>query len=379
MTVSFERLDQSTLRDILALPGPVATVYAGRAPEVAEEYQLDWPARWRPIGENLRRTGADDASVAALEGAVASLASARAAHAMTEVAAFAAAGRVLGVFPAPGADWADWGGSCAPAHVVPLLRWAQERPPYVVVVTDRAGAEVEAFAGAGAAGHTYTVRGPDDAIEVVVPPGFTSQRRVRRRAEDSWRHNAAAVAEATARALERVGARLLVVSGDVRAVRLLEERLPERIRLEVTVSHIRGSRAADGSQHWRAEAVAELVHRHAARERSRLLHELDDHRGPGGLGVEGEEPTLQALAAARVRTLLVAPTGADDPRQAWFGNGGPEVLTAARPRPPWSRPRRGPLLDVAVRSAALTGADVRVVPWQSGAPAEGLGGICRYR
>lgn len=379
MTVSFERVDQSALRDILGVPGPVATVYAGRAPEVAEEYQLEWSTRWRPIGEQLRRTGADEATLRALEAAVASLASARAAHAMTEVAAFAADGRVLGVYPAPGAQWSDWGRTGAPAHVLPLVQWVQERPPYVVVVTNRAGAEVEAFPGAGAAGHVRTVRGPDDDIALVQPPVFTAQGRRRRRAEDSWRHNAAAVADVTTRALDRTGARLLVVSGDVRAVQLLEERLPDRVRRGVAVSRIRGSRTADGSQQWRADAVAAVVHEHAARETAALLRDLDEQRAPGGLAVEGEDATLTALAAGRVRTLLLAPTGVDDPRQAWFGAGATDVLAAARPRPVWPESRKGPLLDVAVRCAVLTGADVHLVPWQRGVPAEGIGGLCRYR
>jgi hypothetical protein len=224
-----------------------------------------------------------------------------------------------------------------------------------------------------------SVEGPDDEIERPVPPGFLSQRRAERRAVDSWAHNARAVAERVAVALREMDARLLVVSGDGRAVRLTLERLPDRVVREVSVRQVTGGRSRDGSQHGRAAVAAGVAREAADHQRELLLWLFGEERAPGGRAVEGEHPTLAALAAGRVGTLLVVPQVADDRRRAWFGAGGTEVTAGARPAPPWDEHRHGPLLDVAVRAALLTGAEVRVVPAGQRGPAEGLGGLCRYR
>jgi hypothetical protein len=323
--------------------------------------------------------GVDGRTVAALEEAVQPFVSTRAARAATEVAAFAADGRALGTFPAPGATWPDTAALTAPAHVYPLLEWVHQHPAYVDVVVDRAGADLQAHPGAGAPTIFMSVQGPDDEIERPMPPGFLSQHRAERRAEDSWAHNARAVAERVTVALDEMEARLLVVSGDVRAVKLMVDRLPERVVRDLEIRQVTGSRSRDGSQQGRAAAAADVAREIAAQQRERLLGLFDEERAPGGLAVEGEDLTLAALAEGRVGTLLVVPPVIDDPRPAWFGHGATEVAQGSRPTPTWDDPRRGPLLDVAVRSALLTGAEVRVVPMGERAPAEGLGGLCRYR
>ncbi len=380
MTVSFARLDKPTIRELLRTPDQVAAVYLGAAPDVANEYQLEWSTRWGPLAERLRAEGVDAGTIDVLESAVHPYAGARAARGAVEAVAFAAGGRLLGTFPAAGATWRDGVAVSAPAHLFPLLEWVQQHPAYVDVVVDRTGASIEAFPGGGAPGMHMTVEGPDDVIERPMPPGFLSQHRAERRAEDSWAHNAGAVADRVVSALDDFGARLLVVSGDVRAVQLLLERLPERVVRDVEIRQVRGSRSADGSQHSRAGVAAAASREAAEHQRERLLWLFGEERAPGGLAVEGEDLTLAALAEGKVATLLVVrPVVVDDPRPAWFGQGATEVAPGSRPVPTWHDPRRGSLLDVAVRSALLAGGDVRVVPPAEQAPAEGLGALCRYR
>lgn len=379
MTVQFATPDRSTVRDLVRATEPVASVYLGAPPEVANDYDLEWGTRWAPVLERLEDLGVDPQTTTVLESAIRLVEAPRSARGSVPVAAFAAEGQMLAVLPAPGATWADgvWFG--APAHVYPVLAWFQEHPAYVDVVIDRAGADLQAFPGGGAPATATRVAGPDDAIEKPTPPGFLSQGRAQRRAEDSWAHNARAVAKRVQEAVDEVGARLLVVSGDVRAVPLLLESLPERVVREVEVRQVKGGRSPDGSRRTRAALAATAAGDAAAHQRERLLWVFDEERAPGGVAVEGEDATLAALAEGRVATLLVAQPVVDDPRPAWFGAGGAEVAPAARPVPPWEHPRHGPLLDVAVRSALLSGAEVRVVPAGDGAPLEGLGGLCRYR
>lgn len=379
MTVSFAKVDKPTLREIVRTTERVSAVYLGAAPDLANEYELTWPTRWGPMAEALRGQGVDARTASTLEDAVRPFESARASQGAVQVVAFAATGHLLGTFPARGATWPDTVAVSAPAHVYPLLEWVQQHPPYVDVVVDRAGADIQAHPGAGAPTIFMSVDGPDDVIERPMPPGFLSQHRAERRAEDSWAHNARAVAERVVVALDEMESRLLVVSGDVRAVQLMLERLPERVVREVEVRQVTGSRSRDGSQQGRATVAAGVAREAADHQRDRLLWLFGEERAPGGLAVEGEDLTLAALAEGKVATLLVVPPVIDDPRPAWFGPGPTEVAQESRPRPTWDHPQRGPLLDVAVRSALLTGAEVRVVPTGEHAPAEGLGGLCRYR
>ncbi|HEU5109653.1 MAG TPA: Vms1/Ankzf1 family peptidyl-tRNA hydrolase, partial [Micromonosporaceae bacterium] len=237
------------------------------------------------------------------------------------------------------------------------------------------GADVTAVPAGTASGPTRVVAGPDDEIERNAPGGW-AQPRYQRRAEDSWQHNAAAVAEAATRALRDLNARLLLVAGDVRAVHLLRERLPAGIRREVTLRHLPGGRSPDGSEAARQEAIADAVDGHAADTTTALLDRFAERDRAGT--VEGVAATLAALAAGRVGTLFLADEP-DDARTAWYG---PHVLCAATAQDvPDGRGRwrtRGRMVDIAARAAMLTDAEVRVVDVAAGRFAEGIGALCRY-
>lgn len=382
MAVLDQRIDRSMLEAVLRTGEPVAAVYLGAAPDVANEYQLAWTTRWRPLATALREQGADEPTVSALEAAVEVPATTRAVRGSGQMAAFAQDGQVLALVSLPdlsGPDLAHFG---APAHVLPLLTWKQERPPYVLAVVDRTGADLESSIGAGSAPVRSTVEGPDDEIERNAPGGWQglTQGRYQRRAEDSWAHNAGSAADAVVAALQRTEAVVLVVAGDVRAVQLLMDRLPDWVHKNIVVKRMNGSRAADGSQHARREAVAAAV-REACEERlAELWRTFSEERSPRGLAVAGAHPTLEALAEGRVATLLVSAVPEEPDAEAWMGLGPTEVQNSDQLDPIWPGARRGPLLDVAVRAAVLTGAQVRVLPQGSGfLPEQGLGALCRHR
>ena len=336
--------------------------------ERGEEREL----RWRRLAAKLLAEQAPEKAVATLAAQVAAAPPARA-----TLAAFASADGALLHEQLMDDVAGDDAGYRAPPAVLPLLRWAQNRPAYVFVVIDRIGADIVTCGGASSSAWSWSVEGPDDEIERNAPGGW-AQPRYQRRAEDSWRHNAGRVAEQVAVARARVGARLLVVSGDVRAVQLLRERLPRDP--DLVVRQLSGSRARDGSQAARPRQIEVLQHDAGALSTARLLERFHEQFGPRGLAVEGVAATLDALAGDRVSTLVVATT-ADDARRAWFGAQPAQVyadLESARTAR--SVVASGQLADVAVRAALLLDADVRVVePGTPGAPAEGLGALCRYR
>jgi hypothetical protein len=123
--------------------------------------------------------------------------------------------------------------------------------------------------------------------------------------------------------------------------------------------------------------VAGIARSTAAQWTADLLARFAEESSPHGLAVAGTDETL---ATGRVAVLLVT-AGRDDDRTAWFGPEPAQILPTTRTPPPsWTRHDRGPLTDVAVRAALLTGAQVRVLdPDLPGAPAEGISGLCRFR
>jgi hypothetical protein len=358
----------TTARELVHPLAPIASVYLGlAAADPAADAEEDLLLRWRAIESRLAGQGADRATIDAVGSVVA-----RAMPEQGELAVFAADGQVLMARPIPGVLPFDRACFGTPADVVPLLAWLQRHPPYVLVVTDRTGADVTAAPGGGAHPTTWTVMGPDDEIERNAPGGW-SQPRYQRRAEDSWQHNAAAVAESIIRALRELRAGLLMVAGDVRAVQLLRDHLPPAVRRQLVLRHLPGGRGNDGSYAVRQAAIAAAVDEYVANRTWMALDRLTE-RGPRGTA-KGSVATLAALAAGRVDTLFVS-TDVNNERTAWFG---PNVLGAASPDEVPADGAgpvlAGRLVDVAVRAALLTDAEVWIVDKQF---PEGVGAICRF-
>jgi Bacterial archaeo-eukaryotic release factor family 2 len=356
------------LRDLYRRPGPYASVYIDIRGTGMQEV---WP-RWHAVAAELERQGAGVGLLAVVRDRVLG-----AAPGPGMLAVFASRGRVLLAVDMPGGvprpDLARY--EVLP-HLLPLLEWLQGRPPHLIAVADRTGADLTLFPGGAVRPVRWTVEGPDDEIERNAPGGW-AQGRYQHRAEDSWEHNAVRVVEELVPAVRRYGVRLLVLAGDLRAVQYLEKHLPARVTKKVIVRHVPGGRSQDGSEHLRAEQLAAEV-RLAVAEWTAA--EFDEARAPGGRAVEGRVATAEALAQGRVGVLLLAPEPGPA-RPAWFGPSGtdvaadPETLERAG-----VRPRRGRLVDVAVRAALLTGVEVRVLPSADipRAPSEGIGALCRF-
>jgi hypothetical protein len=368
------RLTEQTVRALVAPHEPTASVYFGHVERDLGGEELDWETRRRAVTGTLLDQGAGESIVEAMTPALADV---ELTPAM--LAAFTTTSGPLREFRLPGLDQPDTARFAAPAMVLPLLSWLQDRPPHLVVVIDRTGADLELVAAADRDSRRWTVAGPDDEIERNAPGGW-AQARYQHRAEDSWKHNARRVAEEVSAALRHSGARVLVISGDVRAVQLLQEELPIGVRQTVAVRQISGSRSADGSECTRHVQVADAVRRVAEQRTAELLDQFAEARAPRGLAVEGPRATAAALARGAVATLFVAP-GVTGDLSAWFGPAPTDILFGERRTPVgWEAARRGRFADVAVRTALLTDAAVRVLPPDlAGAPGDGVGALCRFR
>lgn len=315
------------LIDVARPARPVASVYTGTSP------LRPWRARWTRLADDLRSDGADPAIVDALGTA---LRRGHAAHPGGTLVAFAGDELAPRVFHAPGLHHLDLAWFSAPAHVLPLLAWVQERPSCLVVTAGREDAELVVGAR---------------RVVLSYPTG-------------SWHDGVRSVAAASTAMLSRHGLRLLLVAGESEVVGALWEALPTPVRRDATVRWVgtdltpsriaREARAAARS--WTEGALA------------------DFHGRAHLLGVEGAGETLAALAGGRVEDLFVA-CPEDVTATAWYGQAPTDV--AAQPDPARSR-RCGLLADVAVRAALLSGTRVHTISAAApGAPEDGIGGLCR--
>jgi len=361
-------VDGDVLRELLSRPGPIASVYFDLRATAPNDAQ----PRWRRIAADLNRQGATAGTVEALTERVFDQV-----PGPGVLAAFGADRDIVFALDLPGSQQPDLATHRALPHVVPVLAWMQDRPAHVVAVVDRAGADIDSYPRGVTEPTSTVLEGPDDEIERNSPGGW-SQLRYQHRAEDSWEHNAATVARAVARRLDEARADLLLLAGDVRALQYLELHLPAWVRRNVTVRRISGGRSEDGSRQRRLAQVELELHLAAEDERAAMLDRLAERRGPGGSAVEGVDATVAALAAGRVETLLLAPdrTAA---RRAWFGPGPTDVAARFEDMPVNPVAAQATLSDVAIRSAILTGATVRIVhPAELDESAEGIAALCRY-
>ncbi|HEV2070922.1 MAG TPA: Vms1/Ankzf1 family peptidyl-tRNA hydrolase [Acidimicrobiales bacterium] len=357
------------LATLLLGDGPVASVYLDTTSATTNpRQQID--VRWKNFRRDLEGNGADAATLQAMEAAVAEPHGGG-----NALALFASHGTVLqkSRWPEPPSQsFARW----APlASVGPVIEWRQSMAPMLVVRVDRVGADMVAFL-ADESDIEAEVTGDDLHVQRSAPGGW-SQRRFQQRAENLWESNAAEVADAVVRLFDEVSARLVVVSGDVRAVQFLKEALPDRVRS--VLEEVDGGRE-DEAEDQVAEEAVRLAATAAASDTVSLLEKFREERGQEDRAADGVPATVAALQRAQVETLLVQDDQSDD-RSLWFGPEGVHLAMAPGPLTELNvtSPQEGRLVDVLIRASLAVGAEVRILPTTAAdGPTDDVGAILRW-
>lgn len=248
----------------------------------------------------------------------------------------------------PVADVFRWGPL---PWVGPILEQRQAAIPHIAVAIDRTGADVVLFRP-GRDDLTEEVRGePSEPIHKSKPGGW-SQRRYQQRAENTWQENAGNVADEVVKLAAASSARLVVVTGDVRATQMLRDALPKEVDDLV--------RVVDGDLD---DELVRLVDTIVARDTVALLEKFKEERGQADRAADGVQATITALNQSQVDVLLVH-ADRDDERTAWFGpDPVPVSLDPAELKDLGvDSPTEGPLVDALLRAAAGTGAGARIIP-----------------
>lgn len=302
----------SSLGELVRQRGPFASVYVDASHDT-EDAAKAMELRWRGVRAELARQGADEATLEALEGAALAPVVGRSGRAM-----IAAHGRVLldRVLPRPPATetvrWSDL------PHLLPLATWMEPDVPHVVVLVDRAGADLHGYDGQGERAATE-VHGDPHPLHKVGGGGF-SHRRIQKGVEEATKRNATRVAEEVDRMVTALNARLLVLGGEVQARADVRAELSTRCRdVLVQVEHATLAEGADDAVF--DHAVQSLVAQYQYDLDNDVVEEFTAQADrPGGLAVQGLAPVVEALREAKVAALLVSDPPALGDRTVWSGD-----------------------------------------------------------
>ncbi|HUQ39717.1 MAG TPA: Vms1/Ankzf1 family peptidyl-tRNA hydrolase [Acidimicrobiales bacterium] len=358
------------LAGVFDASGPFVTLYLDASADVANagpQVEL----RWKNARRSLSEAGAPESLLAEID---AQVEDAHTRGATLAVIGSAEAG-VLYVGheqTPPASELAQVG---ALPSILPVLGLRQQSPPFVVVLIDRTGAEIHAVRHDLPDIKRELKEATPDEVQKAAPGGW-SQRRYHERAENAWESTAGEVAAAVNKVAERVDARVVIVSGDVRAVTLLQDELAPSVASKVVV--VEGARAGDGGFDAIEDEVRRLINTAVAEDTVAALDKFREECGQHDRAADGVAATIEALQMARVDMLLVSDDPADD-RTAFFG---PDAALVAADAATLKGlgvddPSEGRLVDVCVRAALGTGAGIRIVPAHGG-PTDGIGAILRY-
>lgn len=352
------------LTDILSTPGPVASV-AINAPSAVDDAGEQMSVRWRNACSELESQGLPEGDLERLEAAVGELdhddgdsfvvLQARGAPPFIESLDHPLVRDLVVVDELP--------------RLGPLLESRQQAVPHLVVIADRTGADIVAF-DTSSGDEVIEVDGEELHVSRSAPGGW-SQRRFQQRAENTWESNAHEVADVVVETARRIGARLVAVAGDVRAVGLLVDHLPDDV---ATIVQTLEAQSEDLISEETVRLVADVVARDIRADLERLKEAVGQGRGAADAAT-----TLQALTNGQVETLLVHDDPGDDRRARFDRNGLWCSTDLATPlaETPAEDPAEGRLIDVAIRSALMSDARIRFVP-QHGGPAERVGALLRW-
>jgi len=310
------------LTALLKATGPFTSVAMDvTASDRANRDDLD--LRWRGLQEDLLAAGAPERTVELVRERLLAGTGLGGAHTRWVVATDeVVADKVL-----PGRPARDERAFGPVPLTLPVLRaWARFLP-YAVVRLDRAGADIEVVADPELAPVEESVEGGHDLLHKVPGGGF-SQKRYQASVEDSWEHNASAVAEELDSVWRRHRPEVFVVGGDDHALGYLREHAGAEVRARLVRAD--GVGRADGvDETAEAGAIDEVVTGRRSEDRDERIEEFEAQRATQQRSVDGLAAVVDVLRRGQAETLLLR----DDPTstlELWVSSTDPLSLATTR-------------------------------------------------
>ena len=361
----------ATLAKLYSVDGPFVTIYLA-TPSDVEDAAAQLEVRWKNVTRELVDAGIDAATIEALSAA-------RGTHDRGNTRVLVAAhGTVQLAISLPQPPAREEIVTSALPRLVPLLDALTLHLPHVVVLADRTGADVLAYTS-----------GPDPVeSESVSTDRFPSRKvhaggwaslRFDHDVEETWELSARDVATLIERVSRDIDARVIIASGDDRALQLLGQHLPTHL-IDRFVTVGGGGRARDGSDEVIAGEVLRVLSDTVAADTVELLEDFSEQRGRHDRAADGVTATVEALRKGQVETLILT-DARDISRAAFFGPDPTHLALSAQELLDLGveQPCEAPLDEIVVRAALGTGANVRFVGGGTEqSPLEGVGALLRY-
>jgi protein required for attachment to host cells len=288
------------LRRVLDNRGPFATVHLDDSHDT-ENADHEQELRWRAAREELVEKGADEETLAALDGAIrdAPPAVGRAGRLL-----IAAGGEVLLDRRLPGAPPTHVARVGALPYLLPLVDLDAGQVPHVAALVNKIGADVRAVDADGVVRTEHQTEGEDYPVHKVRGGGW-AHLRMQHNVEETVHRNMRLVADELARLVDDVGAKLLVVAGEPQVLTDLRDELPARCQ-EILVEPSARREAGwseDGGDFDRI--VASLAVERAKAEQDALVERFQAELAKNdGLAVQGLAKTTAALREGNAAAVV---------------------------------------------------------------------------
>lgn len=366
-------MDLHDLTPVLSADGPFVTVLVDSESDVeqaADKYEL----QWKNVLRELEDKGVDARTRQAIEAAKGEH-SQGAARLVVATASDGTVRLATSLSTTPRRPVVD----VAPLpQLRPLVDEMTRQVPHVVVLADHTGADVSAYYDTDSVAEELTVKGSRTQHLRKVKGGGWSHHRYQHNAEQGWADNAKEIVSAVENLAQKVGAQFIVLVGDERELVYVKEKLSTQWLDKVL--EVAGARGRDGSEDLIPSRVSDAIALRLAAGTMDLLADYAQERGQGKRAVDGLADVVEALRKAQVETLLIT-TDTEQGATLFFGPEPTQLGTTAQELADLgvTSPQEGPMVDVLIRAAIGTSADVQLVPGEmETAPAMGVGAVLRY-
>lgn len=312
------------LQPLLGQTPPFTTVHIDIS-GVGETAARETANRWRVLRRDLERDGASNDVIEMLEQAVTTPPERAGAGGRFLIASAAGihVDRVLSEAPSPSQAFCG-----ADPALLPEAVQADRMVDYLLITVDRMGADLARSGSDLAAPVRHsTVEGDQDEITKTQVTA-TMQGRVDHRAQDSWERNAAVVAAELDRIAQTDAPDLMILTGDVRAVKLVLDAVGPRTR-DFIQQVSGGSRSSGVNQEALDSQVETALSEYRGRQREATLGAFRQALGQDSGAVASLVDVIDVLRRGQVSELIIvdsALSSAIAERNIWAG---PEPMQLA--------------------------------------------------
>lgn len=308
------------IKPLIGVPGPFATVYidATRGTETGYREVVN---RWQALRRSLKQQGAPELLLELIDERITAPTHEHGPAGRVVIAANSEIYVDRYLRTPPQRDDATY--ASAPA-LVAAARASEDSVDYLIAAVDRLGVDIYASRPDHPGGKPlpqHSIDGDHDEVHKIRGGGF-HHKRLQNRAEDSWERNAESTAVEINRLVEKNKPELLLLTGDIRAVGLVTDRLAESSR-RIVCQVPGGERGEANDDQSFSQRLEDVLDEHREERRQRVIDLYRQEHGRDEAAVTGIDDVLNSLRRGQVAELLLSETDSGErpvDLELWIGS-----------------------------------------------------------